>query len=732
LHEYPEDEAMTPQENNWKRLSALCLLGAFLPIRSTLAAGGIVADGTVGPRQALGGTSVTIPQSTGSTVGKNLFHSFSEFNVNRGQTVTFTENVPSTLDNVISRVTGNSSSDINGTLQSTPGGQANFYLINPHGVIFGKNAKVDVPGTFHVSTADELRFKDKSAFNATQPSASSLSAASPDAFGFLGTSSANNGLVEIRGAEIRTKEGQTFDVVAGNVRTAKAAKVFAAEGEIRFVAMAGRGSVSVQRDKFGNLPLPNQAPEQHNSGEISISEESELNVSVEKSGRIALWGGASSITDSKVQSDVNGSGDRASVRRNNLEIRARTLTIGNITPNRQDPTRVSSDVKDSPTPGSVSVKVTEDLNIVRGGQITGDSLVRGNGGELTVAVGGNLQIVGLANGTNPRVNETGIFTVSRNKSGTAGNAGTVAVTVGKHIDILKGGVIKSDSIGVGRSGDVRVTAGTGITIDAVFLDKNAFGEVCDTCYGPTNFTGISADVASAGAANAGSVTVDSKGPVLLRNAGWISSSNAGTGGSGSISITTGGPLALENIAAIRTNAKSGNGGAITIQSGNYVNLVNSYVRTTVVDGNGNGGDIRLQSNNLVMDTGLIEANANSGNGGRVALNIQALVPSGNTVNALDVDGGSFLQSGRSLKWTAGRFADNLIRAVSVNGVDGPIDLTATQLNLSGTLANLAGPQFDTGAISQDYCTLGTGSSLSRQGHGGLPTIGDDPSGLLHY
>ncbi len=63
---------------------------------------------------------------------------------------------------------------------------------------------------------------------------------------------------------------------------------------------------------------------------------------------------------------------------------------------------------------------------------------------------------------------------------------------------------------------------------------------------------------------------------------------------------------------------------------------------------------------------------------------------------------------------------NLIQAASQAGVSGALNVTAPQLNLSGVLANPGGPQFDTGLISQDFCDLGEGSSLTRLGHGGLP------------
>ena len=78
---------------------------------------------------------------------------------------------PDDIRNVISRVTGGEHSDIDGALRSTIPG-ADFFFVNPAGVMFGPNASLDVQGSFHVSTADELRFSDGAVFSATNPSAS--------------------------------------------------------------------------------------------------------------------------------------------------------------------------------------------------------------------------------------------------------------------------------------------------------------------------------------------------------------------------------------------------------------------------------------------------------------------------------------------------------------------------------------------------------------------------------
>ena len=68
---------------------------------------------------------------------------------------------------------------------------ANFFLINPAGVMFGPGASIDVGGTFHASSSDRIFFQDGGEFSATPgPGDALLSSAPPQAFGFLGSSAA--------------------------------------------------------------------------------------------------------------------------------------------------------------------------------------------------------------------------------------------------------------------------------------------------------------------------------------------------------------------------------------------------------------------------------------------------------------------------------------------------------------------------------------------------------------
>src|SRR3954465_13995515 len=190
------------------RLSPL-LLAALLaagPVRAQ-----IITDGSVGPKVNLSGSQVDIGADLGSRSGDNLFHSFEKFGIATGQTATFTG--PGTIRNVISRVTGGEISNIDGTLRSTVG-QADLYFLNPAGVVFGPNARLDVPGSFHVSTAHELRFADGTRFSTLDKTGSGLTVAPPEAFGFLDKSA---GQIAVDQSQLQLSPGKALSLVGGDL-----------------------------------------------------------------------------------------------------------------------------------------------------------------------------------------------------------------------------------------------------------------------------------------------------------------------------------------------------------------------------------------------------------------------------------------------------------------------------------------------------------------------------------
>ena len=100
-----------------------CLSAVLFPYSQANAQ--LIPDNTLGIE-----SSIVTPQTVqtliegGATRGSNLFHSFSEFNINTGQQVYF--NNPTGITDIITRVTGNNSSNIFGKLGVL--GTANLFL----------------------------------------------------------------------------------------------------------------------------------------------------------------------------------------------------------------------------------------------------------------------------------------------------------------------------------------------------------------------------------------------------------------------------------------------------------------------------------------------------------------------------------------------------------------------------------------------------------------------------
>ncbi|MGK7900264.1 MAG: filamentous hemagglutinin N-terminal domain-containing protein [Hormoscilla sp.] len=137
------------------------------------------------PDSSLGAeSSVVTPvnQSTdridgGAVRGSNLFHSFGEFNVDVGRSVYFAN--PPAIQNILTRVTGGNQSNIMGTLGIL--GDANLFLINPAGIVFGRSARLDISGSFFATTGDGIKLGENGLFSATDLDPSKLLHVQPEA-----------------------------------------------------------------------------------------------------------------------------------------------------------------------------------------------------------------------------------------------------------------------------------------------------------------------------------------------------------------------------------------------------------------------------------------------------------------------------------------------------------------------------------------------------------------------
>ena len=158
---------LTMSDRWFWEVSKLGLVAGLAVAGSGNAIAQIVPDSTLGNEN-----SVVVPINTqlehiqgGALRGSNLFHSFEQFGIQNGHSAYFVN--PAIVENIFSRVTGANVSEIFGTLGVL--GEANLYLINPNGIIFGENASLDIKGSFVATTASRLVFGDGSEYSAVNP-----------------------------------------------------------------------------------------------------------------------------------------------------------------------------------------------------------------------------------------------------------------------------------------------------------------------------------------------------------------------------------------------------------------------------------------------------------------------------------------------------------------------------------------------------------------------------------
>ena len=228
--------------------STLLLVGLAVAA-SHAARAQVVRDGTLGPGKDIqpSGPAYLISPALGETHGPNLFHSFESFSLRdtaAGRESAHFE-AGTGVQNILARVTGGHESDIDGKL----GADANLYLMNPAGIVFGPNASVDVKGSFHATTADSVRLGEGGRFNADPARVNVLTVDPPVAFGFLHAPGAASriemdGTLQVGDMASHRLSGASPDLslTAGSVRV-DGGELDSGGGRIDLVAVASPGEV---------------------------------------------------------------------------------------------------------------------------------------------------------------------------------------------------------------------------------------------------------------------------------------------------------------------------------------------------------------------------------------------------------------------------------------------------------------------------------------------------------
>ena len=253
----------------------------------------IIPDSSLGSENSIVNSNGSRDTIDGGAISNtNLFHSFQEFNVGTGREAYFTN--PNGIENIFSRVTGNNFSNIDGVLGVL--GDANLYLINPNGILFGENASLDVNGSFFATTADTVVFDNGLEFSAANPNQQPLLTVNiPMGLRFRD----NPGNLNLAG-NLEVKPGKTLALVGGNVNLDNG-QIISPGSNVYLGSIKQAGFVKLDSDLIPSIP------EDLKQGDISFVNDSNINVRGNGNGSIAIE--AQNL-------DVSASGLRAGIAEN--------------------------------------------------------------------------------------------------------------------------------------------------------------------------------------------------------------------------------------------------------------------------------------------------------------------------------------------------------------------------------------------------------------------------------
>ncbi|EAN4721297.1 filamentous hemagglutinin N-terminal domain-containing protein [Salmonella enterica] len=538
------------------------------------------------------GNQMTIHQQT-----QNMAANWHSFDIGKNNTVQFVQ--PNSSSVALNRVTGASGSQIMGTLKAN--GQV--FILNPNGVLFGKNARVDVGGlvasTKNISTTDFMKGQ------------------------YTLSGSGNPGAQVVNQGSLTTSKGG-YIVLAGE-RVSNSGTVTTPSGKT--ILAAGK-TVTLQLD---------------NGGLTSVSVNgSVVNALVENQGLISATNGQVYLTakgqDMLLNTVVNNSGT--------VEAKGLANRGGEIVLNGGDSGVVSQSghlLADSQT-GQGGKITLEGQNIhLAGGSLT-TATGKTGGGEVYVGGGWQGQDSHIKNASKVVMDKAATVDVSATENGNGGTAvlwsddytnfrGTVLakggaksgdggrVETSSHRNLQASGAVDA-SARAGHGGEwlldptdvtiVGAGADTGIdsaTADGtdIFTPTASGGQILNSSIVNQLNAGTSVTVKTSGTdtdGETGNITVNAN---IIKTAGTdakltlLADNNISTGDNVSIGATTG-KLNLDLLAGNTTNNAS-------ISLGKFINI------------SLNGGDLLADAGNSASGVSLTFMNNGKIKGGNVTLNL---------------------------------------------------------------------------------------------------------------
>ena len=700
-----------------------------------------IAHSQIVPDNTLPNNTIVLPNGKlveingGTTNGNNLFHSFEQFSIPADTTVIF--NNATTIENIFSRVTGGSVSNIEGLIQAN--GTANLFLLNPAGIVFGENAAINIGGSLFVSTADSFVFSDGSQFSAVNPEAPPLLTVNIPVGLQYG---ANPGTIKVKGnghkvfsdpetsitnrdnrpPGIAVASGKTLALLGGKIEL-EGGNVTAESGNIEVWAVTDESQLSIVGSNNTFTIKPSDAAISYT--DINLSQTASIDVSANKAGSIRLQGQNVILTDgSIVLSETLGDGTGGLLQVNASEL----VSLDGTTPSFDFPTGLLTEIAPGATgKGSDILINSQKLVVSGGGFISSGTAGTGNSGSITV----NAPSIDLAGGLllgDTFIAPSGIF--SQALFSDTGNSGNITINT-KNLSVTEGANISTLTFFGGNSGSITVNA------EKVTLEGTS-GDI----------SSVVSTVSGGGEGNAGSLEVNTA-KLVMSDGGQITTATFGDGNAGNLTVnatesvelkgaTTQGRTGLFASAFIGT----GDGGnldvktkQLTIENEATISVSNFQSLNLFPPGKGAPGNLNINANSVNLNQGIITAEANSGSQGNISIVSDNIVLQNNsllTTNARgEATGGNITIETDTL--TALNNSD--ITANAVDNFAGRVNITATgifgtEFRLQQTPQSDITASSDLGAEFSGVVQLNTPdvdpvSDLSK-----LPVNVIDPTGVV--
>ena len=428
----------------------------------------ITSDGTL-PTATEVTENDNLSEITGGTArGSNLFHSFRDFSLGKGDTADFLNT--DSISTIFSRVTGGNPSNIDGLIRTN---NASLFFLNPAGIIFGSGARLDLGGgSFYGSTADSLLFEDGEFIATNTDNTPVLSINAPIGLGFreepASISVTGEGTTFDALTSLEVNPGQSINLIGGNIEL-DAALVSAPGGRVELGGLAAAGTVDINED--GSLSFPDAVAR----GDVTIANYSFISVISGNGGEIRVNSQNFELTsDSSLFAGIDADFDLETARAGDIIINAtEDVTIdsnGNI----------SNSVFGGGVGNSGSIEISaRNINLNNAGNIFSSTAGQGDTSNVNLNAAENISLSGNSE-------------ISSFVSG-VGNGSEIDITA-QNLTLTSGANINSLVSGTGDSSDISIDADT-ISVDEELVDESAL---------PSS---ISSSVSSTGVGNSGDVDI---------------------------------------------------------------------------------------------------------------------------------------------------------------------------------------------------------------------------------